>query len=262
MNNQERGNAKDASSAVVAGGASTIEAMQVHGVYHATLVGPHEARRAWYEQRRDHLMHTLRDKPGMQATVINILRRNEYAVPSPEAETLWKWAQPPCTLFTPLQLMLLGQLYAEPFVVKWEDEYKNLITTVGKNEMLDKYFAGSSYTAALNMFLKGTGSAAAGDTMASHAGWLEVGLANAPAYSGNRPAPAFSSASAGAKAITSAQNFTFTSGGTVAGSCFVQGGSATKDNTTGTIVSAGDFTGGNKVVANTDQLNVSWSVSV
>jgi len=44
---------------------------------------------------------------------------------------------------------------------------------------------------------RGAGSAAVGDTQASHAGWLEVGLANAPTYTGNRQAPTFSAAAAG-----------------------------------------------------------------
>ena len=83
--------------------------------------------------------------------------------------------------------------------VKWSDQIENLVTTVGKNFALDTLLSGSGYTASVVMGLKGTGSAAVGDTQASHAGWLEVGLANAPAYSGSRKTPAFSAASAGSK---------------------------------------------------------------
>lgn len=146
--------------------------------------------------------------------------------------------------------------------LKWRDEIENLVTTVGKNFALDTLLAGSAYTASVVMGLKGTGSAAAGDTMASHAGWLEVGGTNAPAYTGNRPTPSFSSASAGAKATSAAVSFSFTSGGTVAGCFIVLAGSATKDNTTGTLWSAGDFTGGNRTVANGDTLNVTYSASL
>lgn len=146
--------------------------------------------------------------------------------------------------------------------LKWADDIFNVVTTVGKNEILDKYLAGSAYTASVVMGLKGTGTAVAADTMASHASWLEVGLANAPAYSGNRPTPSFSAASAGSKAMSAAVSFTFTSGGTVAGCFIVQGGSATKDNTTGVLTSAGDFSGGNRTVVSTDVLNVTYSMAL
>lgn len=157
---------------------------------------------------------------------------------------------------------LVARLQTLPRHEVWSDHIDNVVTTVGKNLGLDTILAGSGYTAAVVMGLKGTGTAVAGDTQASHAGWLEVGLANAPAYTGNRPTPAFSSAAAGVKATSSAVAFTFTSGGTVAG-CFINlAGSATKDNTTGTLLSAGDFSGGNKTVANTDVLNVTYSLAL
>jgi hypothetical protein len=146
--------------------------------------------------------------------------------------------------------------------VKWEDTFKNVVTTVGANLALDTVLAGSAYTAAVVMGLKGTGVAVIGDTQASHAPWLEVGLANAPAYSGSRKTPAWSAASAKSKATSAALSFTFTSGGTVAG-CFINlAGSATIDNTTGTLYSAGDFSGGSKTVASTDVLNVTYTASM
>jgi len=49
-----------------------------------------------------------------------------------------------------------------------------------------------------------------------------------------------------------------TGSGTVAG-CFINiGGSATIDNTTGTLFSAGDFTAGSKTVTSGDTLNVTY----
>jgi hypothetical protein len=145
--------------------------------------------------------------------------------------------------------------------LKWKDEIHNLVTTVGKNKVLDTIL-GNTAAGAVVMGLKGTGTAVVGDTQASHAGWSEVGGANAPAFSGNRPTPTFGAASAGSKATSSAVAFTFTSGGTVAG-CFINvGGLATKDDTTGTLFSAGDFTGGSKTVASTDQLNVTYTATV
>lgn len=144
--------------------------------------------------------------------------------------------------------------------LKWKDTIKNLVTTVGKNLALDTIL-GNSAAGAVVMGLKGTGTALAADTQASHANWTERGLANAPAYTGNRPTPAFSAAAAGSKATSAAVSFAFTSGGTISG-CFINiGGSATKDNTTGTLYSAGDFTGGDKIVANGDSLAVTYTAT-
>lgn len=149
-----------------------------------------------------------------------------------------------------------------PLEPKWSSPCPNVVTTAGKNDALDKYLAGSSYTASVVMGLKGTGSAAAGDTQASHAGWSEVGGANAPAYSGNRKTPSFSAAASGAKATSAAVAFSITSSGTVAG-CFINmGGSATKDNTTGVLLSAGDFSEGSRSVVNGDTVNVTYSLAL
>jgi hypothetical protein len=146
--------------------------------------------------------------------------------------------------------------------VKWRDSIKNIVTTVGKNDMEDKYLAGSAYTAVPRMGLKGTGTAVIGDTQASHASWLEQGLANAPTYTGNRPTPSFSAASGGVKSTSAAVSFAITSSGTVFG-CFINmNGSATKDDTTGILFSAGDFTGGSKAVTNGDTLNVTYSLTL
>ena len=144
--------------------------------------------------------------------------------------------------------------------LKWKDDIHNLVTTVGKNLTMDSVL-GNSAAGAVVMGLKGTGTADVGDTQASHAGWLEVGLANAPTYSGNRKTPSFSAASSGAKTTSSVVVFNITSSGTVAG-CFINiGGSATIDNTTGTLFSAGDFTAGSKSVSNGDVLNVSYTAT-
>jgi len=144
--------------------------------------------------------------------------------------------------------------------LKWKDDIHNLVTTVGKNLTMDTVL-GNSAAGAVVMGLKGTGTAVVADTQASHASWLEVGLANAPTYTGNRPTPTFSAASAGAKTTSSAVTFAITSSGTVAG-CFINiGGSATKDSTTGTLFSAGDFTAGSKTVTSGDTLSVTYTAT-
>jgi hypothetical protein len=144
--------------------------------------------------------------------------------------------------------------------VKWTEDIHNVVTTVGKNFTLDTTL-GNVAGGAVVMGLKGTGTAVAADTQASHATWLEVGLANAPTYSGNRPTPSFSAASAGSKATSSAVSFTITSTGTVAG-CFINiGGSSTKDSTTGTLFSAGDFSS-SKSVVNGDTIAVTYTATL
>lgn len=146
-------------------------------------------------------------------------------------------------------------------VEKWRDTAENLVTTAGKNDLLDKYLKGSTYTQTIRMGLKGTGTAVAGDTQGSHASWLEQGLANAPTYTGNRQAVTMGSAASGSS-VSPVQTFAITSSGTVFG-CFINnGGSATKDDTTGILYSAGDFSGGSKTVANGDSILVTYTASV
>lgn len=144
---------------------------------------------------------------------------------------------------------------------KWSEIISNVVTTVGKNDLLDKYLLGAAYTQTFRMGLKGAGSAVAGDTQSSHAGWLEVGGTNAPAYTGNRKDVTMGAAAAGVS-TSPGQVFAITSSGTVAG-CFTNnGGSVTKDDTTGVLVSSGNFTGGDKVVAASDSLTVTYSLTI
>jgi hypothetical protein len=152
--------------------------------------------------------------------------------------------------------------------LKWRDTIKNVVTTVGKNLALDTYLAGSSYTVTgpyMGLISSTSFSAvAAGDTMSSHAGWLEAGATNAPTYTSPRKTCAWSAASSGSKSLSSALSFAITGSGTVKG-CFIVFGSgavSTIDNTSGTLYSAGLFTGGDKVVANTDTLNVTYTASL
>jgi hypothetical protein len=104
----------------------------------------------------------------------------------------------------------------------------------------------------------------AGDTMTLHPGWLEAGGTNAPTYSGNRKTAVWSAATAGAKALSAALSFAITSTGTVKGAflCFGSGALNTKDNTGGTLWSAGTFSTGDKAVVNGDTLNVNYSTSL
>lgn len=144
-----------------------------------------------------------------------------------------------------------------------EDTFDNLVTTVGKNFLLDNSLAGSAYTAAFFMgliSLVSYSAVAVGDTQASHAGWLEAGATNAPTYSGARKTAAWAAASAGSKALSAGLVFTFTGAGTVKG-CFMGTGSAV-DGTTGTLLSAGLFSGGDQPVVSTNTLTVTYTLSL
>lgn len=147
--------------------------------------------------------------------------------------------------------------------LKWSDSIKNLTTNVGRASLMDSYFANTG-GGAIVMGLKGTGTAAYGDTQVSHAGWLEVGNANAPTYSGTRKTPLFASATTANPSVlatSAAVTFAMTGSGTVAGAFINVGGSSTIDSTTGVLFSAGDFTAGSKVVTSGDTINVTYTLS-
>lgn len=153
--------------------------------------------------------------------------------------------------------------------LKWEATAENHVATVGTNLMLDTLMAGSAYTVTGPYMGLISGNStfsttAIGDTMASHAGWDEAGSAYEPTYSGTRKTCVWNSASGGAISLSTALSFTFTGAGDVEG-CFIvlgTGASSAIDNTSGTLFSAGAFTGGQKTVASTDVLNVSYTVTI
>jgi hypothetical protein len=153
-------------------------------------------------------------------------------------------------------------------VEKWRDTIDNTVVTVGKNHILDTELAGSAYTVVgpfMGLISSTSFSAiAAADTMASHAGWLEAGNANTPTYTAPRKTAAYNAAAAGVKSLSAALSFAITGTGTIKGAFIVLGTGAvsTIDNTSGTLLSAGLFTGGDKVVANLDTVNVSWSLTL
>lgn len=146
--------------------------------------------------------------------------------------------------------------------LKWTDSFHNLVVNQGLQDMNSKYFSGSGYTAAWYLGLvTGPGSGttfAAGDTLASHAGWTEN-----TNYSGTRKAVTFGTATtADPSVITNSASpsvFTMTANGqTIAGAflCSVTSG------TSGVLFSAGDFTGGDKSVDSGDTLSVTYQFSL
>jgi hypothetical protein len=154
--------------------------------------------------------------------------------------------------------------YDEDGNLKWEEGNNNLVVNTGI-----QYMAGTALTSVTQVttwylgLVTGPGSGttfAAGDTMASHAGWTEfVGYSQA-----NRVTATFATATtANPSVVTNSASvavFSINAGGTVAGAFLTT--SNTKSGTTGTLFSGSDFTGGDRTVVNGDTLNVTYTFSL
>jgi len=142
--------------------------------------------------------------------------------------------------------------------LKWETKQPNLVVNEGLEDMNDKYFSGSGYTAAwyLGLISGTTPTIAATDTLASHA-WTEVPVTSG--YTGNRKAITFGSAtSADPSVITNPSAAQFAMLGTyvVSGAflCTVASG------TSGILFSASTFEApGDRSVVSGDTLNVTYT---
>jgi hypothetical protein len=152
--------------------------------------------------------------------------------------------------------------------LKWEDSFKNIVVNTGKIDLLTKYFKGTAYTAAFYLGLvnnAGFTTYAPGDTMSSHAGWVE-----SAAYSNaTRPLISFGTATAsggssnpgvaGTGSISNTTAVTFNINATAT----ILGAFLTTDNTisgtSGTLYSAGSFTGGSRSVVNLDSLLITYT---
>jgi hypothetical protein len=149
--------------------------------------------------------------------------------------------------------------------LKWEAQSKNLVVNVGLQYMAGTALDGT--TARLTTWylgLYGAGSSntpAAGDTMASHAGWTEV-----TAYSNaNRVTATFVAATTANPSVVtnSASPAVFNINGTATvGGAFLTSDN-TKGGTTGTLFSAADFgSPGDRNVVNSDTLSVTYTFSL
>lgn len=148
--------------------------------------------------------------------------------------------------------------------IKWQAESKNLVVNAGL-----AYMAGTALTSVtqitsffLGLYGSGsTNSPAAGDTMASHAGWTEV-----VAYSNaTRVAATFATATTANPSVvtnTAAPAVFNINGTTVVGGAFLTS-SNTKGGTTGTLFSAADFgSPGDRSVVSGDTLSVTYTFSL
>ena len=148
--------------------------------------------------------------------------------------------------------------------LKWEAECPNLVVNGGLQDMNNKYFLGSAYTATWYIGLYGAGSTnnpAASDTMSSHAGWTEV----VPYSQATRPACTFATPTTANPSVAtnsaSPAVYSINATATVGGAFLTSNN--TKSGTTGTLYSASDFTSpGDRSVVSGDTLNVSYTLSL
>lgn len=148
--------------------------------------------------------------------------------------------------------------------LKWSASTPNLVVNVGLKDMNEKYFSGSSYSATWYLGLYGAASSnnpAAGDTMASHAGWTEV-----TDYSeSTRPQCVFGTATTADPSVISNSSsvavFSINNATTVGGAFLTSNN--TKGGTTGILFSAADFQApGDRSVVSGDVLNVTYQFSL
>ncbi len=135
--------------------------------------------------------------------------------------------------------------------LKWTEEFENLVVDVGLDEVLDKFYKGSTYTASHFVGLTdGTPTIAAGDTMASHAGWTEpTGYSEAVRQTYTPGAVSSQSVDNSASKAVFSINATITVGG-----AFLTTNN-TKGGTTGILIGVGAFAA-DRSLANGDTLNV------
>jgi hypothetical protein len=150
--------------------------------------------------------------------------------------------------------------------VKWTETFDNLVTTQGKNFLLDTAFAGSANNVRMSLITSAT-TPLVTDTYATPTGGTTE--AGSGVIGTTRPTPSFSAASAGSKATSSAVSFSIVGSATISGCMLVMaatlGTLATVGNTAtsgGVLYSAGTFSGGSKAVTNGDTLNVTYTASL
>lgn len=142
----------------------------------------------------------------------------------------------------------------------WDDDFKNLVVNEGLDDALDKYFKGSTYTAAHYVGLTdGTPAPAAGDELTgTHAGWTEI-----TAYTeANRPSLVLGSVSGQSVDNTASKaEFTITANDTTMGGAFVCTDNTKGGSEAGVLYGVGAFSAGDKTLDTDDTLNVTVTLT-
>ena len=140
-------------------------------------------------------------------------------------------------------------------IEKWRENKKNLVVTVGLNHVLSSCFDGATQITAWYVGLKAAGTVAAGDTMASHAGWAE-----SVAYSQSvRQTLTLGTAAAGSiDNVGNLATYSINGTATIAGA-FINSDN-TKSGTAGTLYGAVDFGSARSVISG-DTLTVTVTMT-
>jgi hypothetical protein len=141
--------------------------------------------------------------------------------------------------------------------ILWTEELDNIVVNEGLNEILNKFYKGSAYTAAHYVGLtQGSPTFAAADTMASHSGWTEQASYSESVRQTFTPGTVASQSvdNSASKAV-----FTVNAASVVIGGGFLTTNS-TKSGTTGTLIGGAAFTA-NRTLQSGDTLSVTVTAS-
>ncbi len=137
--------------------------------------------------------------------------------------------------------------------LKWVEHIDNLVTDVGLNEILDKFWNGNLYVASHYVGLTdGTPTVVAGDTMSSHGGWAEV-----VAYT-ESVRQTLNMGSVASQSVDNSANkavFSINVNSTIIGGAFIATDN-TRGGTAGILISEGAFAGGDKTVDDGETLSI------
>lgn len=163
----------------------------------------------------------------------------------------------------------IGRYRAECFDangnLKWVEEFDNLVTTQGKNHLLDHGLAGPATAVNVRMSYITSGTPVIGDTYATHAGFTELGSGVIAA----RGTPSFSAASGGVKQTSAAVSASIVGTGSVTGVAInlIVGavgnlGVVADTATSGAILYSAGLFAVAKSVSSGDTLNVTYSTTL
>lgn len=151
----------------------------------------------------------------------------------------------------------LLECFAPDGTLRWREEVHNVVTTQGKNFVLDNALAGSAYTAAwlLSLFTAGTPAATA--TYAS-----PVVTEVTSGVLASRPAITWTAAASGSKTSNTVA-CSMVGSATITGVMVVKGSSTIGDTAQagGVLLSEGTL-GSSRAVLSGDTLNVTYSLSI
>jgi len=148
-----------------------------------------------------------------------------------------------------------AKCYTKEGVLKWETRTHNMCFDTGINALLDIMFHGTTQITTWYIGLIDNGSSlAAGDTLASHAGWTENTEYGTPATRGE-----WTEGAASSKSMTnsSSVDFTMNDSGTLDGAFLCSAASGTS----GTLFAGAAFTGGDRTYESTNVIKITYTIS-